>query len=78
MPCNRIIGETLVNEFLATNTLMSFLMKAGLSWNIFWQGTSKPLPPVVDLFQVSRHSGLYSAFVWLKIFPGNCLFQVSK
>ena len=28
------------------------------------------LPPVVDLFQDPRQAGLYSAFVWLNIFPG--------
>ena len=36
------------NKFLAKSTLMSLLMKAGLSLNVFWQGTSKPLP-CVDL-----------------------------
>ena len=29
---------------------MSLLMKAGVSLTVFWQGTSKPLPLVVDLF----------------------------
>ena len=49
------------NKFLATNTLMSLLMKAGLSLNVFWQGTSKPLIPcILDLAHVSRQSG-YSA-----------------
>jgi len=48
MYCTRFIGETLVDAFwlhklLATSTLMSLLMKAGLSLNVFWQGTSKPL-----------------------------------
>jgi len=31
------------NKFLATGTLISLLMKAVLSLNVFWQGTSKPL-----------------------------------
>jgi len=31
------------NKFLATGILISLLMKAGLSLNVFWQGTSKPL-----------------------------------
>ena len=31
------------NKFLATSTLMSLLMKAGLSLNVFWPGISKPL-----------------------------------
>ena len=53
-------------------------MKAGLSLIVLWQGTSKALPPVVDLFHVSRHSGLYSAFIWLNLFPGNSLFLVTK
>ena len=44
------------NKFLATSTLMSLLMKAGLSLNVFWQGPSKPLSCVVDLFHVPRHS----------------------
>ena len=35
-----------------TSTLMSLLMKAGLSLNVLWHGTSKPLPCVVDLFHV--------------------------
>jgi len=33
---------------------MNLLMKAGLSLNVFWQGTSKPLPRVVDLFHVGK------------------------
>ena len=36
----------------AISTLMSLLMKAGLSLNVFWQGSSKPLSCVVDLFHV--------------------------
>jgi len=28
------------NKFLATSTLMSLLMKAGLSLNVFWHGSS--------------------------------------
>jgi len=31
------------NKFLATSTLISLLMKAGLSLNVFWQGTSEAL-----------------------------------
>jgi len=31
------------NKFLATDTLISLLMKAGLSLNVLWQGTSKAL-----------------------------------
>jgi len=71
MHCNRFIGEILVRMLWhldksvvaaaaamyqeATSTLMSLLMEAGLSLNVFWQGSSKPLPCVVDLF---HHSGL--------------------
>jgi len=35
---------------VAASTLLSLLMKAGLSTNVFWQGTFKPLLCVVDLF----------------------------
>jgi len=65
MHCNRCIGETLVHQLRlldkpvvaalyqeATGTLMSLLMKADLSLNVLRQGTSKPLPPVVDFFPV--------------------------
>ena len=65
MGCKRCIGETLVHQLLlldksvvaamyqeATGTLMSLLMKADLSLKVFRQGTSKPLPPVVDFFHV--------------------------
>jgi len=31
---------------------MSLLMKVGLSLNVLWHGTSKPLRRVVDLFHV--------------------------
>jgi len=31
------------SKFLATSTLMSLLIKAGLSLNVFCQGISKPL-----------------------------------
>ena len=39
-------------------------------WIVFWQGTSKPWLRV-DLISLSRsrHSELYSAFVWLSHFP---------
>jgi len=66
------------NKFLATNTLMSLLMKAGLSLNVFWQGNSKPLPDVVDPFHVPRHSKLYSASVWLNLFLENFWFLATK
>ena len=81
------------NMFLATSTLISCSMKAGLALNVFWQGTSKPIRcmstcccemthrdhysksgywDLVDLSSfMFRHSGLYCAFVWLNLFPGN-------
>jgi len=62
------------DEFLVINTLMSLQIKAVLSLNVSWQGNSKPLPCVVDLFRVPRHSGLFSAFVWLNFFLQNLCF----
>jgi len=56
------------NTFLATSTLMSLLMKADLSLNVFWQGISKPLLCVDSALMFKR---LYCAFVWLCLFPGN-------
>ena len=66
------------NKCLATNTLMSLLMKAGLI--VFWQGTSKPFATCSDLL-----SGFYSAFVWLNLswklsvscYKINCSFPVT-
>jgi len=64
---------------LVTSTLTSLLMKAGLSLNVFWQGTSKfTTCTELTLFHDPRHSGLYSAFVWLKLFPGNSVFLDTK
>jgi len=40
---------------------MDILKRADLLFNIYWQGTSKPLVGAVDLFhvqEVSMHSGL--------------------
>jgi len=48
-----------------TSTLMSLLMKAGLSLNVFWQGISKPLLPVDSALMFKR---LYCALVWLILF----------
>ena len=62
------------NKFLATSTLMSLLMKAGLSLNVFWQGISKPLLLVDSALMFKR---LYCAFVWLIFFP-KILFLVTK
>ena len=53
---------------IATSTFMSLLMKAGLSLNVFQQGTSKPLLREDSALMFKR---LYCAFVWLSLFPGN-------
>ena len=49
------------NKFLATGTLVSLLMKAGLSLNVFWQGTSKPL------LRVDLSSFMFKT-IWLRLF----------
>jgi len=56
------------NKFLATSTLVSLLMKAGVTLNVFWQGISKPLLRVDSALLFKR---LYCAIVWLSLFPGN-------
>jgi len=50
---------------------MSLLMKAGLSLNVFWQGTSKPLLHVdLSSFTFQTHWTIL-AIVWLNLSPGN-------
>jgi len=40
------------SSYVPACTLMSLIMKAGLSLDVFWQGTSKTLPCIVYLFHV--------------------------
>ena len=67
---------------IATGTLINLLVKAGLSSNVFWQGTSKCLLHETSALSCSRRSGLYSAFVWLNgnsvsCYKINCSFLVA-
>ena len=57
------------NKFLATGTLISLLMKAGLSLNVFWQGTFK------TLLRVDLSSFMFKTLwtlLWLKLVPVSC------
>jgi len=53
----------------AISTLMSFLMKAGLSLNVFWQRSSKLLPHVVDLFDIQEALDCTLHLFGLTFFP---------
>jgi len=70
---NGVEVETSQNHSF-TNKYFESLDEGRFVFECIWQGTSKPLPHVVELFHALDCS--YSAFVWLKLFP--FLFPVTK
>jgi len=67
--CFSAAAATYQEQVLSYKDIDELLMKAGLSLNTSWQGTSKPLLGVnlsSFMFDTLQCYGLYSAFVWFK------------